>query len=66
MGFGKSVDIAEIGANNVGSDVELGGWVEDIRKMAKVSFLTLRDRTMIKLWQIALDTFLCRYRFTIV
>ena len=45
MGFGKSVDIAEIGANNVGSDVELGGWVEDIRKMAKVSFLTLRDRT---------------------
>ena len=45
MGFGKSVDIADIGTNNVGSDVELGGWVEDIRKMAKVSFLTLRDRT---------------------
>ena len=45
MGFGKSADIAEIGENNVGSDVELGGWVEDIRKMAKVSFLTLRDRT---------------------
>ena len=25
MGFGKSVDIADIGTNNVGSDVELGG-----------------------------------------
>ena len=24
MGFGKSVDIADIGTNNVGSDVELG------------------------------------------
>ena len=23
-------DIADIGTNNVGSDVELGGWVEDI------------------------------------
>ena len=33
MGFGKSADIAE---NNVGSDVELA--VEDIRKMAKISY----------------------------
>ena len=45
MGFGKSDDIADIGKDKVGYDVRLGGWVEDIRKMAKISFLTLRDRT---------------------
>ena len=28
MGFGKSADIAEIGENNVGSDVELGGNID--------------------------------------
>ncbi|MDI1495305.1 MAG: aspartate--tRNA(Asn) ligase [Cenarchaeum symbiont of Oopsacas minuta] len=45
MGFGRSLSISSIKVDSIGSTVELGGWIEDIRKMAKVSFLTLRDRT---------------------
>ena len=29
----------------IGQEVILGGWVEDLRKMGKMTFLTLRDVT---------------------
>ena len=31
----------------IGQEVILGGWVEDLRKMGKMTFLTLRDATAI-------------------
>ena len=45
MGFVKSHDISQLGAGMEGQDVVLGGWVEDYRKLGKMSFITLRDVT---------------------
>ena len=43
MAFSKTHDIADISADMVGERVVLGGWIEDLRKMGKMSFITLRD-----------------------
>lgn len=41
----KTHDINELSADLIGSQVTLGGWVEDFRKLGKMSFITLRDVT---------------------
>ncbi|MFB5629622.1 MAG: aspartate--tRNA(Asn) ligase [Nitrosarchaeum sp.] len=43
MGFVKTHDIAELNTTNIGKEVVLGGWVEDLRKLGKMTFITLRD-----------------------
>ena len=43
MVFGKSHDISELTAELIGKQVVLGGWVEDLRKLGKMTFITLRD-----------------------
>ncbi|MFB5606205.1 MAG: aspartate--tRNA(Asn) ligase [Nitrosarchaeum sp.] len=43
MGFVKTHDIAELNTTNLGKEVVLGGWVEDLRKLGKMTFITLRD-----------------------
>ena len=45
MGFVKTIDVEDITPNSIGSKVILGGWIEDYRKMGKMSFITLRDVT---------------------
>jgi len=45
MVFVKSHDIAELTSELIGKEVVLGGWVEDFRKLGKMSFITLRDVT---------------------
>ncbi|RNJ79127.1 MAG: aspartate--tRNA(Asn) ligase [Nitrosopumilus sp. H8] len=45
MVFVKTHDIAELSPELVGKDVVLGGWIEDLRKMGKMTFITLRDVT---------------------
>lgn len=45
MGFAKSHDIDELTAELIGAQVTLGGWIEDLRKLGKMTFLTLRDVT---------------------
>ena len=43
MGFVKTHDISELTAENIGKEVVLGGWIEDLRKLGKMTFITLRD-----------------------
>ena len=43
MTFVKTHDIAEITGELIGKQVTLGGWIEDIRKLGKMTFITLRD-----------------------
>jgi len=43
MGFVKTHDIAELNADIIGKEVVLGGWIEDLRKLGKMTFITLRD-----------------------
>ena len=43
MNFAKSHDIADLDAAMIGRSVVLGGWIEDLRKMGKMTFVTLRD-----------------------
>lgn len=43
MKFTKSHDIGDLNKSMVGNRVMLGGWIEDLRKMSKMAFLTLRD-----------------------
>lgn len=45
MSFKKSHDIEEIKSSMIGNKVVLCGWVEDLRKLGKMTFLTLRDVT---------------------
>jgi aspartyl-tRNA synthetase len=45
MGFGRTHDIEDLTSNLISQDVTLGGWVEDLRKLGKMTFLTLRDAT---------------------
>ncbi|MFQ5781897.1 MAG: aspartate--tRNA(Asn) ligase [Nitrosopumilus sp.] len=45
MVFVKTHDIEEITSDLIGQQVVLGGWVEDFRKLGKMSFITLRDVT---------------------
>ena len=43
MIFVKSHDIAELTTELIGKQVVLGGWIEDLRKLGKMTFITLRD-----------------------
>ena len=43
MVFVKTHDIAELSEELIGKQVVLGGWIEDLRKLGKMSFITLRD-----------------------
>ncbi|MDH3313579.1 MAG: aspartate--tRNA(Asn) ligase [Nitrosopumilus sp.] len=45
MVFLKTHDIDELTTQLIGTQVVLGGWVEDFRKLGKISFITLRDVT---------------------
>ena len=45
MKFNRSHYIENINPSMKGQEVTLGGWVEDLRKMGKMTFLTLRDST---------------------
>ncbi|HEY8110320.1 MAG TPA: aspartate--tRNA(Asn) ligase [Candidatus Nitrosotenuis sp.] len=45
MKFKKTHNIDEISASMEGQDVVIGGWVEDLRKLGKLAFLTVRDVT---------------------
>ncbi len=45
MGFGKTHDIGGLTADLVGRQVTICGWVEDLRGLGKVAFLTVRDVT---------------------
>ena len=43
MVFVKTHDISEITDELIGKEVTLGGWIEDLRKLGKMTFITLRD-----------------------
>jgi aspartyl-tRNA synthetase len=43
VGFGKTHDISELTVELIGKQVVLGGWIEDLRKLGKMTFITLRD-----------------------
>ena len=43
MAFVKTHDISELDSGTIGKEVILGGWVEDLRKLGKMTFITLRD-----------------------
>lgn len=43
MVFVKTHDISELNQELIGKEVVLGGWIEDLRKLGKMSFITLRD-----------------------
>ncbi len=43
MGFVKTHDISELNSGWIGKQVVLGGWIEDLRKLGKMTFITLRD-----------------------
>ncbi len=43
MGFVKTHDISELNEQWIGKEVVLGGWIEDLRKLGKMTFITLRD-----------------------
>jgi aspartyl-tRNA synthetase len=45
MKFKKTHNIDEISASMEGQSVVIGGWVEDLRKLGKLTFLTVRDVT---------------------
>jgi aspartyl-tRNA synthetase len=43
LGFVKTHDISELTVELIGKQVTLGGWIEDLRKLGKMTFITLRD-----------------------
>ena len=45
MAFGKTHDLQDLTPGMAGQQVGLGGWVEDLREMGKMTFLILRDST---------------------
>ena len=49
MKFKRSHYIENITKGMIGQEVILGGWVEDLRKMGKMTFITLRDATGLSL-----------------
>ena len=40
MVFVKTHDISELNQELIGKEVVLGGWIEDLRKLGKMSFIT--------------------------
>ena len=45
MAFGRTHNIEDLTTELIGQSATLGGWVEDLRKLGKMTFLTLRDVT---------------------
>lgn len=45
MTFERTHDIGQLDSTMIGNTVIISGWIEDYRKMAKMSFVTLRDVT---------------------
>lgn len=45
MQFNRTHDIEDLNSNMKGQVVILGGWIEDFRKLGKMTFLTVRDVT---------------------
>lgn len=45
MAFGKTHDIGELTPDLVGGQVTVCGWIEDLRELGKMTFLTVRDVT---------------------
>jgi len=45
MQFNRTHNIEDLNSGMVGKKVILGGWVEDLRKLGKMTFLTVRDVT---------------------
>lgn len=45
MGFGRTHNIEDISSILIGQKVTIGGWVEDLRELGKMTFLTIRDVT---------------------
>lgn len=45
MTFTKTHDIEDINSQMIGQNVTIGGWIEDLRKLGKMTFLTVRDVT---------------------
>ena len=43
MVFVKTHDISELTTETIGKQVVLGGWIEDLRKLGKMTFITMRD-----------------------
>jgi len=45
MKFKKTHNIDELSLSNQGQEIVIGGWIEDLRKLGKLTFLTVRDVT---------------------
>ncbi len=45
MKFKKTHNIDELSLDNQGQQIVIGGWIEDLRKLGKLTFLTVRDVT---------------------
>lgn len=45
LAFGRTHHIADLGPGSTGTDVTLGGWIEDLRRLGKMTFMTIRDAT---------------------
>ncbi len=45
MQFNRTHNIEDLNSGMVGQKVIFGGWIEDLRKMGKMAFLTVRDVT---------------------
>lgn len=45
MQFGRTHNIEDFNSKMIGQNVIFGGWVEDLRKLGKMTFLTVRDVT---------------------
>ncbi|HEX9846248.1 MAG TPA: aspartate--tRNA(Asn) ligase [Candidatus Nitrosotenuis sp.] len=45
MRFKKTHNIDELSLDNQGQQIVIGGWIEDLRKLGKLTFLTVRDVT---------------------
>jgi nondiscriminating aspartyl-tRNA synthetase len=43
LDFAKTHDISDLNEGLIGKQVTLGGWIEDLRKLGKMTFITLRD-----------------------
>ncbi len=45
MQFNRTHNIEEVKSDMIGQQVTIGGWIEDLRKLGKMTFLTIRDTT---------------------
>lgn len=45
MQFNRTHNIEDLNSGMIGQKVIFGGWIEDLRKLGKMTFLTVRDVT---------------------